>query len=130
MSKTKEFNKWLERAEDDLKWTESNLKEKVYYGACFTAQQSVEKALKAYLIYKQGRFDKIHDLTKLIDDCIKYERDFTEYRKEITKLSFYYVQTRYPDISEVDRFTQEEAEEAYEIAKELVDFVERKIKKI
>lgn len=130
MNKTKEYKIWLDRAFDDLKWTKSNLREKVFYGACFTAQQAVEKALKAYLIYKQGRFDKIHDLTKLVDNCRHYDKDFADYRKEITKISFYYVQTRYPDISEVDRFTQKEAEEAFEIAKDVIDFVERKIKKI
>ena len=128
-SEKKEYEIWLNKALDDILWTESNLKEKIYYGACFTAQQSVEKSLKAYLLYKQGRFDKIHDLVELIDNCLKHDKNFRSYRKRIAKLSFYYIQSRYPDISEIDRFTKEEAEEALEIAKTVVDFVSRKIKR-
>ncbi len=41
---------WLSKALDDLRWTEANIRESIYYGACFTAQQAVEKALKAYLL--------------------------------------------------------------------------------
>lgn len=128
MSGTKnEYKTWLEKAEDDLKWTESNLKEEVFYGACFTAQQSIEKALKAYLLYKQGRFDKVHDLKTLLDACAVYDSDFKQYQTQIVKLSFYYMQTRYPDISEIDKFTQEEAEEAFQTAKEFIEFVSGKL---
>lgn len=42
--------KWLKFALDDLSWTEANLRESVWYGACFTTQQAVEKSLKSYLI--------------------------------------------------------------------------------
>lgn len=126
-NKTEEYKIWLEKAEDDLKWTQSNLKEEIYYGACFTAQQAVEKVLKAYLLYKKGRFDKVHDLITLLDDCVVYDQDFTEYRTRIAKLSFYYMQTRYPDISEIDKFTREEAEEALEVATEFIEFVSSRI---
>lgn len=125
----KEYKIWLTKAGDDLLWTKSNIKADIYYGACFTSQQSAEKSLKAYLLYQKGRFDKIHDLVKLIDDCIKYDKSFSRYRKKTAKLSFYYIQTRYPDISELDRFTQKEAEEAFINAKEIFDFVSDKINK-
>lgn len=39
--------KWIGYAANDLSWTKSNLNEQVWYGACFTAQQATEKALKA-----------------------------------------------------------------------------------
>lgn len=127
-TKLKEYKIWLEKANDDLKWTKANLKEEVYYGACFTAQQAVEKALKAYLLYKQGRFDKVHDLKTLLDNCATYDQDFTQYQTRIVKLSFYYMQTRYPDISEIDKFTEEEAKQALAVATEFIEFATNKIK--
>lgn len=123
----REYQVWLDKAHDDLKWTESNIREKVYYGACFTAQQAAEKVLKAFLLYKQERFGKVHDLVKLIDECASYDKDFSLYRNKIAKLSFYYAQTRYPDITELDKFSQEEAAEALSLASEIVHFVSDKI---
>lgn len=122
-----EYKLWLNRAEDDILWTKSNIKEGIYYGACFTAQQAVEKALKAYLLYQEGRFDKVHDLVKLIDECIVFETQFQLYREKVAKLSVYYVQTRYPDISELDRFSKSDAQEAYASANEIVAFVRNKV---
>lgn len=118
-----EFLIWIERAKDDLLWTEANIREKIYYGACFTSQQAVEKALKAFLLYREGQFGKIHDLVKLIDECIVLDKSFNDFRKKISKLTFYYIQTRYPDISELDKYSKEEADEALLSAREIVDFV-------
>lgn len=50
--------KWLAQAKSDLGWTLANIREKVWYGACFTAQQSAEKALKAYLLSKNKKVAK------------------------------------------------------------------------
>lgn len=125
--KKEEYKLWLEKAIDDLKWTQANIQGKIFYGACFTAQQAAEKALKAYIIYKTGKFGKIHDLVKLIDNCAVYDKDFIVYRQKIAKLSFYYVQSRYPDITEIDIYNKEEAEEAYSLAEELISFIKEKI---
>jgi HEPN domain-containing protein len=129
MTKTinNEYNIWIKKAHDDLKWTEANMREKIFYGACFTSQQAVEKILKAFLLYKIGKFDKVHDLVSLIDKCIEIDSNFNSFRKPIAKLSFYYIQSRYPDISEIDIFSKEEAENAFVIAKKIVEFTVTKI---
>ena len=44
MNNKSAYKIWLSKARDDLKWTEANLREEVYYGACFTAQQATDKA--------------------------------------------------------------------------------------
>jgi HEPN domain-containing protein len=62
---------WLNKAEDDLGWTKSNIKEKVWYGACFTAHQSVEKSLKSFLLANNEAVAKIHDLNALVERCKK-----------------------------------------------------------
>lgn len=127
MSDNQEYDLWLEKAEDDLHWTKANIREKIYYGACFTAQQAVEKALKAYLIFKKGKFDKVHDLVKLLETCSEFDKEFTRYKKEIAKLTFYYVQARYPDIGDIDVFTKIDADEALETAETIITIVTEKL---
>ena len=119
----KEYVLWLNKAKDDLKWTEANIREKIYYGACFSAQQSAEKALKAYLVFKKGRFGKIHDLVSLLGHCSRINKNFTLFKKKVAKISRYYIQSRYPDIGDLDMFTEKEASEAFEIAEEVVSFI-------
>lgn len=121
--------KWLNYALDDLSWTEANLKEQVWYGACFTAQQTAEKALKAYLIRQGKDIRKIHDLGALLEECIKLNTSFEQLRPGCLILTAYYVQSRYPDIAEFIDFTEDKAKEAYQLAKEIVEFVEKIVKK-
>lgn len=118
---------WFQKALDDLSWTQSNLNEHVWYGACFTAQQSVEKALKAYLLFKHGRFDKIHDLVTLLGACAKFEESLYSFKEQAAKLSFYYIKSRYPDMTEIDVFSEEDAHSAYRMAQEIITVVQDKI---
>jgi HEPN domain-containing protein len=36
---------------------------------CFHCQQPAEKVLKAFLVWKAARFEKVHSLTYLLDFC-------------------------------------------------------------
>jgi len=59
---------WLNRAEGDFRSGTREIKiqdEYSYPVVCVLFQQCVEKTLKAYLIFKQVDFPKIHDLEKL-----------------------------------------------------------------
>jgi len=123
----KSYTKWLDFASDDLSWTKANLKEKVWYGACFTAQQAGEKALKAYLISKERDIKKIHDLRAILEECIEIDQSFEHLREECATLNTYYAPTRYPDIAEFIHFTEERAEEAYIMADMIVEFVKNKL---
>lgn len=115
--------KWLEYASNDLSWTKANLNEKVWYGACFTAQQAAEKALKAYLISKNETIKKIHDLRVLVEKCHNIDPDFEDLREKCSTLNTYYSPARYPDIGEYTDFTKEKAHEAYQFAKDIIEFV-------
>lgn len=44
---------WLGSAREDLRWVEVSMNGKVYFGACFAAQQVVEKAREAYEFAKE-----------------------------------------------------------------------------
>ena len=129
MDKLLASKNWLAKAKDDLKWTEANIREKIWYGACFTAQQSAEKALKAYLISQGKETPKIHDLGALLEYSNKLDTTFKKLKSACAVLTDYYSPARYPDISQYMVFSKQNALEALNLATRIVDFVEKKIQK-
>ena len=119
---------WLNKAEDDLKWTNSNLKEKVWYGACFTAHQSVEKSLKSFLLSNNKSVAKIHDLSALVERCKKIDDSFDNLVEGVISISDYYINSRYPDAGDFMSYSKQNAVEAYEVAKEVFEFIKNKLK--
>lgn len=119
---------WLNKAEDDLKWTNSNIKEKVWYGACFTAHQSVEKSLKSFLISQNKPIAKIHDLSALVERCKEIDDSFEELIEGVISISDYYINSRYPDAGDFMTYSKANAIDAYEVAKEVFKFVSNKLK--
>lgn len=118
---------WINKAEDDLKWTNSNIKEKVWYGACFTAHQSVEKSLKSFLLSKDRPVAKIHDLSALVERCKEIDNSFDELVDSVISISDYYINSRYPDAGDFMTYTRTNAIEAYGVAKEVFEFVGKKL---
>ncbi len=119
---------WLNKAEDDLKWTKSNLKEKVWYGACFTAHQSVEKSLKSFLLSEGKPVAKIHDLSALVERCKEIDVSFEALVDGVISISDYYINSRYPDAGDFMTYSKQNAEDAYMVAVEVSKFVSNKLK--
>ena len=65
----------------------------------FHVQQSAEKALKAYVVLKKGMVIKTHDLVRLIDSCMEFDKDFESIRLFAAVLTPYEVAGRYPEPS-------------------------------
>ena len=124
-------NKWVMKAERDFKTVEKLIEadEIITDTVCFHAQQSIEKYLKAFLIYHQIPFGKTHDLIFLIQKCKDIDEDFEKFdTPETDKLTDYAVEVRYPNEFYIP--SMEETKESYEIAKEVMDFVRDKLKGI
>ncbi len=121
------YRPWIEKAKDDLNWTKHNIESKIYYGACFTAQQAAEKALKSFLIFHQKPLRKIHDLRALIEDCILIDKAFDQIKESAIKLNSYYSESRYPDFAMFSTFTESQAKEAFESAETIIIFIEKKL---
>ena len=87
---------------------------------CFLCQQSAEKNLKGYLIYK-GVVEppKIHNLKFLIDMCLDYGERFSEIEKACSALTRYGVQPRYPNEIEI---LEHDMIKALEYARQIRDF--------
>ncbi|MEK7396796.1 MAG: HEPN domain-containing protein [Candidatus Poribacteria bacterium] len=119
--------KWLIRAMDDFKMAKHELNlpddEIVTGGVCFHCQQLVEKMLKAYLVSESEKFPKTHNLSLLLQLCIKQDSDFI--KLNLGNLTFYAVDSRYAD----DFYTPsvDEARECFEIASTAKDFILRKM---
>ncbi|MCW7076783.1 DNA-binding protein [Methanosarcinales archaeon] len=91
------FRKWLIQAEADLKAGRDSLEAGNYNWSCFQAQQSAEKALKAFLYFKGYTSIMTHSIKELLRECGKIEEEFGALRNEARFLDMFYIPTRYPD---------------------------------
>jgi len=58
---------------------------------CFHAQQSVEKCLKAYLVFSGKHIEKTHNLSYLIYLCIQNDHEFEQFYTFADEISPYAV---------------------------------------
>ena len=91
-----EYKLWLKKARDDLRWTKHNIEAKEFAGACFSAQQAAEKALKAFIVFHNKKLRKVHDVEALLESCVEIDSKFKSLQKLARILFPYYVETRYP----------------------------------
>lgn len=90
---------WMHKAEGDFAIVERESrarKNPSYDGVCFHAQQCAEKYLKARLTEAGIKFEKIHDLTSLLDLVIPVEPLWESFRIDLAYLSDFAVHFRYP----------------------------------
>jgi len=62
----------------------------------------------------------------LLEECIKIDSGFEQFRTECAMLTDCYTTTRYPDTAQYADFTEQKAKEAYELAARIVTFVKEK----
>lgn len=122
-----EPKEWLLFAENDLKASRALLKENLTQGACFHAQQAVEKSLKAIIKQNGGKIPRVHDLRFLL----KISR-LPGFENGCEFLNKYYVESRYPEtIAEglADSMPSlEETERAVKYTQEIFDFANSQLK--
>ncbi len=128
-----EGQRWLEQAEEDLKWAGHLAREGAYHIACFLAQQVAEKALKAFL-YAQGREIVLgHSVERLCREAAHYDARFAEQANRWAILDGYYVPTRYPNSLPgsipARVYTRGAAEQAVHLAGEVVEMVRQCVPK-
>jgi len=107
--------KWLIQSEADLKAARDSRNAENYEWACFQAQQSGEKALKAF-IYEKGYTSILtHSLKELLRECSKHEPSFERLSYDARTLDMFYIPTRYPNglggnLAPVEFYEREDAE--------------------
>jgi HEPN domain-containing protein len=122
-----EGRRWLLQAEQDLDDAEFNLSGKRYNVACFLAQQSAEKALKAYLFSKGAEEVWGHSVAELCKDTQTFDPEFRQLETIAGPLDKYYIPTRYPNALPggipSKAFDENDAKRAILMAKEVIEFV-------
>ena len=122
MSKIDIVCKWFKKAEDDLivaRHLYEDLYPKQIEIICYHAQQSIEKALKGFLVYNDIEAPKTHDLVALCRMCSKIDSTFKEITDDCAVLTLYSSITRYPNEIEMD---ENEAANAIVKAQTIYDF--------
>ncbi|BCX03524.1 MAG: DNA-binding protein [Candidatus Roseilinea sp.] len=99
---------------------------------CFLAQQTAEKALKAYLFAQGEELVFTHSIFRLCDLAARYDAAFTDLREDVKRLDFYYyVEARYPnaieDVIPAEFYSDRDAEEAIRMANAVCEFVGRRL---
>lgn len=122
-AKQEEIKAWLLKANRDLLAARrlSGDEDPFLDIAIYHCQQSAEKAIKAYLVSRDQRFEKTHDLEVLINLAKPHEQRFSEFLKAAVLLTPYATEFRYPgDFIDPSR---EEFEEALAATQGVWEFV-------
>lgn len=126
-----EGKRWLEQAKYDLKVSEWNNKGELYAPACFWAQQSAEKAVKANLYAKGERFVMGHSVAYLIEKCIAHDKTFNPFISIGAFLDRFYIPTRYPNGLPggvpAKAYNRKDSVEAIKSASKILDFISKKL---
>lgn len=102
-SERDESQYWIEHASGDLRMAELAFAEEepVVWAGLFHAQQCIEKALKAFLIYSGQNYPLTHNLRRLLDDCAAIDPDMQAIAEPVVELTAFAVQYRYPSPEEM-----------------------------
>jgi len=117
---------WVEKAEGDYATAGRELRARRrpnYDAACFHAQQTAEKYLKAFLQEHGVAFPKTHSLIELLELCLPLDASFELQRDLLVRLDRYAVRYRYPGESA----DKDEARQALRAVKTVRTFVRAKL---
>lgn len=123
-------NDWLRQAKKDLEHAQKSLEIEHYEWSVLAAQQSAEKAVKA-VFFQMGEDPWGHSILKFLKklaEILNVEERLLNAAKNLDK---HYVTARYPNGfasgAPEDYYTKEDAEEAIEDGKTILEFCENTI---
>ncbi len=114
---------WFDAGESDFRYAEVGLKEmNVFPQVASLSQQVAEKYLKGFLILSGKNPERVHDLPKLLDECVKLEPKLESLRDVCELLVGFYVEVRYPP--DIPEYTKGEMFEAFNSARLVKETIE------
>lgn len=130
-NRKEDAKRWFLQALQDLDDAKFNLSGGRYNVACFLAQQSAEKVLKAYLFMKGADEVCGHSVGELCTDAKSFDEHFREIEVMCKSVDKYYIPTRYPNALPggipSEAFDEEDAEKAITLAEKIINFIKSKI---
>ena len=126
-----EATRWLRQADQDLIDASYNRDGARFNISCFLCQQASEKAIKAFLYFKEAEDIWGHSLIDLCEDAKIFDMFFDTIKSEARQLDKYYELTRYPGFLPggicSEAFDVNDADRAYELSGLVVEFVKERI---
>lgn len=111
---------WLRIAEKDLARAKHLLAIQDAEAGGFFLQQAVEKFLKAFLLSKGWKLERIHDLEVLLNAALAYDPSLEQFRPACQKITGFYFVERYPFIIEAS-LTEDDVRGALEEVTGLIE---------
>ncbi len=94
---SRHYYDWLEFAAEDLHCADILLDRRQCPAAAgFHCQQAIEKALKAFVLYRTGSHVDGHNITWLCRQAGRYDETFLSWLDKTPALNRLYIETRYP----------------------------------
>lgn len=120
---------WMAQAEFDFQTAQRLNSSKDFEWCCFICQQAAEKAVKALIESRNGKF-KIHSVFQLLKSLGIEENDLLEAGR---RLEYHYIQPRYPNGFESgyprQYYSNEEAEKALSDAETIITYCRINLRK-
>lgn len=125
---TQDCTAWMEYGDNDLRAAQILIDDPnpLIGVALYHIEQSVEKALKAYLLAHNIAFALTHDLAPLLKSCCAQDTDFGQFASDVKEISPYATKSRYPNKSYTPP-TKAAVSALIQRAEALVDFVHERM---
>jgi HEPN domain-containing protein len=117
---------WLRIAEKDFARVQTMLSAGDAEAAGFYLQQAVEKFLKAFLLSKNLRLQRIHDLEPLLNTALGFNPSFEKFRETLQLITGFYFVERYPLVLETG-ITEEDVRNALDRVRPMVEVIRRSL---
>ncbi len=119
---------WFERGKDSLLFAKAGFKETcIARDAYYLSHQAAEKYLKGYLVANAVEPERTHDLSQILTECMKIDKQFSELTEQCKFLYEFFSPVRYPG-GILENFDNKTGKEAIVSAEEIVDFINKKVK--
>jgi HEPN domain-containing protein len=124
-----EASRWWRQAQSDFNFLPTVRQAGKYDTCCFLAQQTAEKALKAYLFQQGEELIFTHSIFRLCAMAAQYHPDFADLQQQIKLLDFHYVEARYPNALEdaipAEFYNDQDAAQAIAMTEAAITMVEK-----
>ena len=125
----READRWWRQALSDFDFLPVAREARKYDTCCFLAQQTAEKALKAYLFHQGEELIFTHSIFKLCEMAAQYDSDLASLKEQVKLLDFYYVEARYPnameDVIPAEFYSERDADQAISMVQAVITSMSR-----
>ena len=113
---------WFEKSAQDLRMAKGLFEMDTSFkeGSVFLCQQSIEKALKGFLVFHKVRVVKTHDLVELSEQALNIKSDLKTLGQDMELFTEYAVSYRYPDAAKA-ALTSDDVKHTLTRSQELYD---------